>query len=62
MAWAQQVGIKMDLHMGKGFWLVNTSSRVTNSSVGKIKLHTTGKFIACLPRSYKGCCIFTHVS
>lgn len=31
--------LKMDFHMREGSWLINTSSRVTNSSVGKINLH-----------------------
>lgn len=62
MTWAKQVGIKTDFHMGEGSWLVNTSSRVTNSSTGKIKLHTVVENSLPVSQEVTMDTVYSHVS
>lgn len=62
MTCAHQAGIKMDLHVGEGSWLVNTSSRVTDSSIGKIKLHTVVENSSPVSQEVTMDTVYSHVS
>lgn len=52
----------MDLHVGEGSWLVNTSSRVTDSSIGKIKLHTVVENSSPVSQEVTMDTVYSHVS
>jgi len=62
MACVQQVSIKMDFHTGEGSSLVNTSSRVTSSSTGKIKLHAVVENSSPVSQAVTMDTVYSHVS
>lgn len=62
MTWAQQVGIKMDLHRGESPCLVNTSSRVTNCFIGKIKLHIVVENSSPVSQEVQWTRVYSHIS
>lgn len=52
----------MDFRMGEGSWLVNTSSRVTNSSIGKTKLHAVAENSSPVSREVTMDTVYSYVS